>query len=507
MALLRLTISNFSVASRGDNRLDVIEKAIRSAFEKGNAEDKGFREKVYRSAFAALDRALQQNPNVTVEVAIKRRKALQAKITEIEAGFLAGVASPAQTPMPVADAEAEPAAPAVEPEAAAQAIPAEPAAPAIEPEAALAVQAVAPAAPAAPPPADEEPAAPIIEPRALSVEPTAPSVEPVAPAVEHVTMDVEPDAPNVETPSAAPEIVLDNNGAQAPVRAAIPSDPALRSEPSFDVRPAAPEPAIEAQEAGAAPSPDFVAVDRPADARQASAASDPAEVVVDPDAAVIRERRRPFAAMFFAVTLFTAGAIGLWWAAQTGLLKTAAERDTTVPNPPRTFESEDFIPEDEEPILAPKKPGETDALKNWISVFTPADVTQVSAPTDASAQVAESDDGPVLRIRSGTSGSAVLFDVEQGVLEQIAGKHAIFDIVASAEEGSETQISVSCNFGELGDCGRKRYAVGRELGEFLFEVELPNASPGAGGTIAISSDISNQGKAVDIHEIRVSVVE
>jgi hypothetical protein len=92
-------------------------------------------------------------------------------------------------------------------------------------------------------------------------------------------------------------------------------------------------------------------------------------------------------------------------------------------------------------------------------------------------------------------------------LEQIAGKHAIFDIVASAEEGSETQISVSCNFGELGDCGRKRYAVGRELGEFLFEVELPNASPGAGGTIAISSDISNQGKAVDIHEIRVSVVE
>jgi hypothetical protein len=86
MALLRLTISNFSVASRGDNRLDVIEKAIRSAFEKGNAEDKGFREKVYRSAFAALDRALQQNPNVTVEVAIKRRKALQAKITEIEAG-------------------------------------------------------------------------------------------------------------------------------------------------------------------------------------------------------------------------------------------------------------------------------------------------------------------------------------------------------------------------------------------------------------------------------------
>ena len=72
-------------------RLDAIEKAIRNAFEKGNAEDRAFRERVYRSAFAALDRALQANPDVTVEVAIKRRKAIQAKITEIESEYLPAV--------------------------------------------------------------------------------------------------------------------------------------------------------------------------------------------------------------------------------------------------------------------------------------------------------------------------------------------------------------------------------------------------------------------------------
>ncbi|RVA90401.1 hypothetical protein EN925_15030, partial [Mesorhizobium sp. M7A.F.Ca.US.006.04.2.1] len=72
-------------------RLDAIEKAIRNALEKGNAEDRAFRERVYRSAFAALDRALQANPGVTVEVAIKRRKAIQAKITEIESEFLPAV--------------------------------------------------------------------------------------------------------------------------------------------------------------------------------------------------------------------------------------------------------------------------------------------------------------------------------------------------------------------------------------------------------------------------------
>ncbi|RWE28889.1 MAG: hypothetical protein EOS77_24650, partial [Mesorhizobium sp.] len=57
------------------SRLDAIEKAIRNAFEKGNAEDRAFRERVYRSAFAALDRVLQANPNLTVEAAISRRKA------------------------------------------------------------------------------------------------------------------------------------------------------------------------------------------------------------------------------------------------------------------------------------------------------------------------------------------------------------------------------------------------------------------------------------------------
>ena len=71
--------------------MDAIEKAIRNAFEKGNAEDRAFREKVYRSAFAALDRVLQANPNVTVEAAINRRKAVQAKIAEIESEFLPAV--------------------------------------------------------------------------------------------------------------------------------------------------------------------------------------------------------------------------------------------------------------------------------------------------------------------------------------------------------------------------------------------------------------------------------
>ncbi len=76
--------------------MDPVEKAIRNALEKGNAEDRAFREKVYRSAFAALERATQSQPQLTVEMAIKRRQSLQAKITSIESEYL-----PAAPALPV----------------------------------------------------------------------------------------------------------------------------------------------------------------------------------------------------------------------------------------------------------------------------------------------------------------------------------------------------------------------------------------------------------------------
>jgi hypothetical protein len=93
------------------------------------------------------------------------------------------------------------------------------------------------------------------------------------------------------------------------------------------------------------------------------------------------------------------------------------------------------------------------------------------------------------------------------VLQQLAGKHAVFDIVARAEDGKDTEIAVDCDFGELGGCGRRRYAVGHEKNEYLFDVRFPDERPGAAGTIAIDSDFERQGRSVDIYEIRASVAE
>ncbi|MBZ9907729.1 hypothetical protein LB557_17105 [Mesorhizobium sp. BR115XR7A] len=379
--------------------MDAIEKAIRNALEKGNAEDRAFRERVYRSAFAALDRALQANPGVTVEVAIKRRKAIQAKITEIESEYL-------------------PAVPGVAPQIDAPA-----------------VEAAAGAAPA-------------VEagPRASS--PAVTVDGPGQPAS---------DAPRSRVLPVVPDIMPD---------ATLPGAPAIdMSVPASS---------------GAA-----------------------TEVAPDRDERRIRGRRLPLTAIFFTVTLLAAIGIGLYFAMQTGVFKTAAQLNTAPPEAPPTVEDDDFTPADG--ANAPAKPGAADLSRDWINVFSPSDPTHVAAPSDAKAEVMKDDSGPFLRIQSGASGSAIAFDVGQGVLEKLAGKHAVFDIIARAEDGKDTQISVDCNFGELGDCGRKRYAVGQQKNEYLFDVKFPGKHPGSAGTIAINSDFDKQGKAVDVYEIRVSV--
>ena len=383
--------------------------------------------RVYRSAFAALERALQGSAELTPEAAARRRSDLQAKIAEIETEF---------------------------------------------------IPAVAPAHPSAMPPPVVTPAAPPLS---------------QAPAIE-----LDGDRARVGAPAVTPA-------------AAGPGMAGVRSEPSLDIPDPAPRspaaPVIETAAGRAVPEPffaddsDFGTLGSPLD--DATPAAAEVSAAEGPNVAYER-RRRPIAAIFLGVTLIALAAIGIWWGLSTGLIKlpTAPEENDIIQPPP---EDETFVPGEEE---APAKPGEADAQRDWILVFSPSDPTTVNAPGDTKAETMKDDSGDFLRIRSGASGSAIVFDVAQGVLEQVAGKHAVFDIVArAAEEGKSTQISVDCNFGELGDCGRKRYEVGYEKGEFLFDIELPAKAPGAEGTIAINSDVDNGGKAVDIYEIKVSVGE
>lgn len=371
--------------------MDPIEQAIRNAFAKGNPEDRAFREKVYRAAFSALDRALQANPSITVEIAIKRRKAMQAKIAEIESEYLPAVAG--------------------------------------------------------------------IGPQADADQPT-PAVEP-------------------------------------PLREAPPAT--ARREPSLDDTERATPLSATREPHAASVAPDFVPEPTLAGSPDAEAvhAEGANEVLPDRDERRAARRRLPLGTLVVGMLLLAAVGGGLWWTATNGLLK-LPERAATKATGTDTASSG---------AAGPMRPGEADKERDWISVFAPNDPTLVSAPSDASAEVMQDDSGSFLRIRSGASGAAVSFDVGQGILEELSGKHVVFDIVARSEEGKETPMALDCNFGDFGDCGRRRYAVGHERNEYLFDVQFPDKRPGSAGTIAINSDFDGQGRSVDIYEIRVSAAQ
>lgn len=371
--------------------MDGIEKAIRSALAKGDDRDRAFRERVYRQAFAALDRALKQNPGATVEAAIRRKQDLQARIIEIEQQY------------------------------------------------------IAPAAPRRPAEAAPELGRP---------EPVRPEADRAEPG--RVERDAARRSP-APTLDVAPE-------RRAPQASAPAIDAAERRDPG---RTAADDALPRAEE-------------RP----------------------VPQRRRRPWAAILVTIAI-VAAVIGLWWVGS-GFFE-SAERDPIVEEAPPALQEENA--QAEGATQAPALPSTPDTDRDWITVFDPADPTSAAAAGGASAEVLQEEGETFLRISSGEAGDPVRFDVGQGVLEEIAGRSAVFVIDARAEEGQPTQIAVECDFGALGDCGRKRYIVGQERSDFLFEIELPDGAPGAGGTIAVNSDVEGQGRSVDVFGIRAAVEE
>src|SRR5206468_9162879 len=98
---------------------------------------------------------------------------------------------------------------------------------------------------------------------------------------------------------------------------------------------------------------------------------------------VSTDRRRPLAGIFIGVTLLALAGIGVWWGISTGLIKLPGAPDKSIVEevPPQ---DENFTPGEEE---APAKPGEVDAQRNWILVFSPTDPSTLSAPSDAKADV------------------------------------------------------------------------------------------------------------------------
>jgi hypothetical protein len=214
--------------------------------------------------------------------------------------------------------------------------------------------------------------------------------------------------------------------------------------------------------------------------------------------------------LLILTTCLAALVMGLWFAISNGALKLRGAKDiadTTV-----TIDPQD-APDSEKPDASPETPAVAQApaaaaADNWLMIFRPENPGDLVVDPTIIADVKGS--GPLAHLRiepskSGSGDAAVVFSIGQGVLEQIAGKRAVFDIVAAADDGNPTQISVFCDFAGLGDCGRKRFQIDAATSDNLFQIEFPAGKPTGNGQIVLNPDVEGKGRLLEIYAIKVRV--
>jgi hypothetical protein len=231
-------------------------------------------------------------------------------------------------------------------------------------------------------------------------------------------------------------------------------------------------------------------------------------------AAARRKPRKFFSRLLVWCVLLAFIGMGAWWAHTSGLLMTAAERDTSVANPPASTAPEDFDGADENDEAAASGNGPAPATIDpqnsfsaaWIEVFTPSDASKIVKGSQSRTENVAESDGPAIRLvsQSGDRDGNVGISVPADVLQQLAGKSSTIAITLQSTSDEPTQITVECDFQSLGDCARHRFTVTREKSDVLLQVRFDRSmAPNSAGTLLINSDLDGKARGVNLYAVRI----
>ena len=301
-------------------------------------------------------------------------------------------------------------------------------------------------------------------------------------------------APTVAAPSVAPERRHEDQdeGAgmpvEAPVRAEPRSEPAPQPQEMSDFRAERSDEASSDMTSSGGPS--FEA---------SSLAFKPER------AAKARRKKGIITRLFIWFTFLAFIGVGGWWVYSSGLLLSPTQRDTSVPNPPPSVESEDFDGQQntQEPTLAAGR-GFSDA---WQEVFN-ADQGNAGLQPGSLSKVENvaTAGGKTVRVTSQTADAAgnIAITVPVDVLRDMAGKASTISITLQSASNGQSQVSVSCDFGTLGDCSRHRFTATQERADVLINLSFDRAmAPNSPGRIFINSDIDGMSRPINLYSVRI----
>lgn len=220
-------------------------------------------------------------------------------------------------------------------------------------------------------------------------------------------------------------------------------------------------------------------------------------------AAKPRRSRGLFSRIFIFVVILSSIGIAAWWVYSTGLLLTAAERQTGVPTPQPTASADDFSGDSQEPKTIDPLRGFSSA---WLDIFKPSDARAVKAGPNATVEVMGASDGQAVKIasRSSDPDGAAIFTVSPDILREMVGKTSTIAITVQSSGEKPVQFAVSCAFDRLGGCSRHRFTANPEQADLLFRVTLPaSVAPSTPGQFAINTDMSGNGAGINVYSIRV----
>ncbi|WP_320201280.1 hypothetical protein RMR16_000520 [Agrobacterium sp. rho-13.3] len=234
--------------------------------------------------------------------------------------------------------------------------------------------------------------------------------------------------------------------------------------------------------------------------------ADAASLAFTPErAAKARRKKGLVARLFIYFTLLAFIGFGAWWVYSSGLLLTPEQRDTGVPNPPPEVQSEDFTGAEAKPQPSLEAGrGFSDA---WEEIFNAeSGSAALKAGSSAGLEGIATPAGKAVRLTSRSADDAgnIAITVPADVLREMAGKSSTIAVTLQSSSDRQTQLSISCDFGSLGNCSRHRFTATPERADMLINVTFNRTlAPNSPGRILINSDIDGSGRPVNLYSARI----
>ena len=90
------------------------------------------------------------------------------------------------------------------------------------------------------------------------------------------------------------------------------------------------------------------------------------------------------------------------------------------------------------------------------------------------------------------------------VLREMAGRSSTIALTLQSTDNEPVEWSVSCDFGRLGDCSRRRFTANAQKADALFKVSFENGmAPANPGRLVIIGDLSGSGRGINLYSVRI----